>query len=158
MDSANNRGFSLIELMIAVAIMAIISAIAIPSTISWREERKLQGAARAFMADMQLARLKAIREADAVSIVLIPGTGAAGSYSIFVDLNQNSALDAGEEQVRNITMSSGITLSTNFPGAPASIRFNSRGMPNFNGRATFQNPAGNSLMVFLNRIGRLRVQ
>lgn len=129
--------------------------IVIPNMIGWRGERKLEGAARNFMSDMQLARLKAIRESEDVAVLVNP---AADSYSVFVDVDKDDAIDAGEEILRNnITMPSGIDI-TGTTLAGDVTRFNSRGRPNVIGRVTFQNTAGNTRQVFVNLVGRLRVQ
>ena len=89
----NQRGFTLIEVVITVAIVGILAMIAVPSMIGWRQERQMQGAARVFYSDLQHARFAAIREAETVSFVI---TVPSGDYSLFIDPNQNYALDAGE--------------------------------------------------------------
>lgn len=154
MNRTNIQGFTLVEVMIVVAIIGIISLIAVPNMIGWRGERQLDGAARNFMADMQLAKLKAIREAEDVSVVF---DVAGDSYQMIVDLNNNYILDAGETQFRNITMPPGITISsTSFAGD--NTQFDSRGRPNIIGRVTFTNTSGTISEVFVNRVGRLRIQ
>lgn len=44
MKRLDESGFSLIELVVVIAMVAIISAIAIPNMIGWRGERQLRGA------------------------------------------------------------------------------------------------------------------
>ena len=150
----NNRGVSLIEIVVVIAIVGILSAIAVPNVIGWRAARKLDGAARNFMADMELARIKAIREAEDISVVF---DVAGESYQMIVDLDDDYTLDPGETQFRERTMPPGITIvSTTFSGNRT--RFNTRGTPNIIGRATFGNSAGNELEVFLSMTGRLRIE
>ena len=154
MKRLNRSGFSLIEIMVVIAIVGIVSLIAIPNMISWRGERQLEGAARSFLADMQLARLRAVREAEDVSVVV---NVAGDSYQMIVDSDSDYTLDAGEIQLRSRTMPTGIIIvSTTFAGDRT--QFDSRGRPNIIGRATFRNTANSTREVFVNRVGRLRIQ
>lgn len=154
MKKLSTCGFTLIETMVVVAIIGIVAFIAIPNMIGWRGERQLEGVARNFLADMQLARLRAVREAEDVAVVV---NVAGDSYQIFVDLDSDWTLDAGEVQVRSRTMPTGITIaSTTF--ASDRTQFDSRGRPNNIGRATFRNSANSTREVIVNRVGRLRIQ
>ncbi|MCP4338063.1 MAG: prepilin-type N-terminal cleavage/methylation domain-containing protein [Desulfobulbaceae bacterium] len=153
MRNVDARGFTLIEVMIVVAIIGIVSAIAVPNMIGWRSERQLDGAARNFMADMQLAKLKAVREAEDVSVII---NVAGDSYQMIVDLNNNYVLDAGETEFRNIIMTSGITITSTFAGDRT--RFDSRGRPNIIGRARFTNTSGTTSEVVMNLVGRLCIE
>jgi type IV fimbrial biogenesis protein FimT len=58
----NHKGFTLIELLIVVAIIGILTGIALFSSRGMLENYKLKGAARQIYSDMQLARLRAIKE------------------------------------------------------------------------------------------------
>jgi len=154
-DEIRQRGFSLIELAIVVAIIGVVALVALPNMIGWRAERKLEGAARNCMADMQLAKLTAIREGEGVAILFIP----PNKYKIFLDANNNGALDGGEKVIRDRTISSGVSITNiTFPGNVT--HFYSRGLPALAGigRVVFTNSNGNSRTIFLNSVGRLRLQ
>lgn len=158
MKKGGECGFSLMELMVVIAIIAITSAIAIPNMISWREGSKLQGVANNFMADLQMAKLRAIREAGRVAVVI-----TASGYSVFVDNGpnlgeaNNYTWDATEQRLRNVTLPAGVTIVNNtFPGSRTA--FDLRGRPTNLGTLQFQNSAGTTKSVIVNQVGRIRVQ
>lgn len=59
---SNQRGFTLIELLIAIAVAGILAAISIMNTPQMLDNYRVRGAARQLYADMQMARLRAIKE------------------------------------------------------------------------------------------------
>jgi len=146
------------ELMVVIAIIGITATIAIPSMISWREGHKLRGVANNFMADLQMAKLRAIREAGRVAVVI-----TANGYSVFVDNGPNPGeannytLDATEQQLRSVTLPAGVTIASN-TFAASQTAFDLRGRPINLGSLQFQNSAGTARSVFVDQVGRIRVQ
>jgi type II secretion system protein H len=65
----NNAGFSFMELMVVVALVGILSSIAIPNHLRSLPEKRLKNAARNLYADMQRARLQAVNENRDLQVV-----------------------------------------------------------------------------------------
>jgi prepilin-type N-terminal cleavage/methylation domain-containing protein len=64
----NNSGFSFMELMVVVALVGILSSIAIPNHLRSLPEKRLKNAARSLYADMQRARLLAVKDNRIVQV------------------------------------------------------------------------------------------
>lgn len=67
-------GFTLLELVIALAIVAILSAMSVPTFASLVARQRLQAATQHLRADIALARQEAGRRAQAVHLVFQPGS------------------------------------------------------------------------------------
>jgi type IV fimbrial biogenesis protein FimT len=64
-------GFTLIEMMIVIAIMGIFAGIAIPNFLSYMPKHRLNGAARQVMGDLMLARMQAVSQNTTVTVAWV---------------------------------------------------------------------------------------
>lgn len=159
------HGFTLVELLTVIGIVAILAFMATPNLISWRSEAKLRGASNSLRADLQMAKLWALREKAIVAVLF-----SANDYQIFIDNGAgahagNWNLDADEALLKDKQLPAGviINLPTSFDSPHNRTRFNGRGFPDpttltgggFTGTVTLQNSKGSRKQVSLNRLGRI---
>lgn len=68
MNRTHNKGFTLIEMMVTVAIMAIVATIAAPSFVDMIRNNRVTTAANDVLSAMQLARSEAIRQRRPITV------------------------------------------------------------------------------------------
>src|SRR5690242_1779681 len=91
-------GFSVVELIVAVAIVLIVAAFATPTILSMIHTAKLQGTATDFTNLVQQARIRSVQDDRSYSLLVSPAAGATPSTA-FVDLKQNGAIAAGDPEM-----------------------------------------------------------
>ena len=87
----NNFGFTLIELLVIIAILAVLSSIGTPAFLKWRSDSKLRDAVSSLRGDLEMAKLRAMRENEFVVVLLMmaqvlgewPKTGIGMEMKIF---------------------------------------------------------------------------
>jgi prepilin-type N-terminal cleavage/methylation domain-containing protein len=102
-----NAGLTLIELVTALAILAIVSVLAVPSFEDFRVRERLKGAANNLYTDLQFARSEAVQRNAQVTVSFV--TGAGWCYGIH---QGNAACDCATANSCSIKTVSG----TDFPG------------------------------------------
>ena len=102
-------GFTLLELMVVVALVGIMAAIAAPSMRKTVPRMKLRSAAEQLANDLQFARLKGISGNYKTQILF---DTAANTYTRYLDTDRDGTLgEAGEADITARTMPSGIAFT-----------------------------------------------
>lgn len=113
-----SRGFSLIELMVVIAIAAIMVTLAAPSFVQLITKSNVSSAVNIFMADMRFARSEAVRRGGAVIMcrsddpeATTPhcntnegpgGNGWVSGWIIFEDRNSNLDYNSATDQLLRV--------------------------------------------------------
>lgn len=174
----NISGFTLIELMFVIIIIAILASISIPTFYRWLPKYKLRAATRDLYSNFQLAKLTAIKRNTNSTITFDqPINGITYDYVVYVDSDRDLEYDAGEEVITKVLLSSygnvsydisqgggdGITFTNNDDGLP-SIAFIPDGRTRDNGggfgtgSVFLKNKQVNTIEVFVSSVGNIRIE
>lgn len=166
------RGFTLVELMVVVAIGAVLAAIALPSMREFVARKRLEGVAQELATDLRLLKAHQIQNrpgsgtsisfssnADKVCYALYSrGTGATGTAHCDCALAANQACGQpgngapGLFRQVDIPASTGITMNAN----PTRLTLNGyNGLPmfNFTLSVTLISPGAGQIVVSTNPAG-----
>jgi prepilin-type N-terminal cleavage/methylation domain-containing protein len=150
----NNKGFTLTELTVTLAIFGIMSAISIPSYFSWLPRHRLQTSVRHIYDDMNMARSRAVKTNADIGIEF---NTSNETYRIFIDTDQDQALDSGETVISTGTLEKNIDI-TGSTFTNNTYGFNSRGMSaGGTGEVRLTNSSGLFLGVRVNTSGCLTI-
>lgn len=159
-----NSGFTALELATTIAIVAVIAALVMPPYLRWNRAHRLEGAATNLTADLEMAKVRAIRENAFVVVEF-----NTDSYTIFVDNGEGGGTAAdwnrnGSEIIaQDRDLPTGVqidTASLSFPSFNSKTRFNGRGIPPDILGPEIVSIANtiNSRLITINRLGFINVQ
>ncbi len=133
-----DRGVTLPELIAVIGIIAVAAAMAVPNYLAWLPEFRLNGAARALIADLHLARMRAVSEHRTFTVKFYADDD---KYTVFRENEPVKTVDiksmfkgigygympgknpSGKKIKRKVT----------FSGKPPKVSFNPSGMSNKSG-------------------------
>lgn len=131
------HGFTAIELMVVVAVIAVLLAVTVPSFGEQLARRKLEGAATELTTDIQFARTQAVSRNDPANPVRL--TTTAGGYtvtdgtttfkSVTLDptLTVSSGITLTYDPMRGLANAVTLDLASSRTGAQMSVRTNAMG-------------------------------
>ena len=138
-SAARAAGFSLIEMLTTMSILAILLAIASPGLASLTSANSLSSAQGELAAAMMLARGEALKRGASVGLAAtspLRGAEFNGGWTVFVDANGNGQFDAGETIVRvQPAFRSDMRVTTS--GGETLLAFNGRGFLTPSAMVTF---------------------
>lgn len=116
----HSTGFTLVELMLTLTVVAILLAVAVPSYRSFVQSNRAASQANAVLRALTYTRSEAVKRAAVVTICQSGdqsscggGTSWEGGWIVFSDVDQDGALDAGTDTLLRVGngLSGGSTLT-----------------------------------------------
>lgn len=128
-------GFTLVELMVAIAIIGLIAVLSIPGYTRFRQSWLLRAEAEQFAATMRAARAAAVMKS--IDVVFRFDMDQ-NTFFYFEDSNRNGLRDGKEYQSATYSLSPGISFSAlTLPSAQ--VTFGALGNTRFSGTVTIRN-------------------
>lgn len=152
-------GFTIIELMIVLAIAAILAAIAAPSFTATIQDNRLVTQVNELQASLGLARSEAIKQNDNVIICSINAGSCGGNWAtnwiVFVDLDADGDFSAGDATLR---VHGAITAGNTLTSTQNTVNYTGTGLSRANVTSTFRfcdaRGATSARAVIINTTGR----
>lgn len=120
MKTDHENGFTLIELMVAVSVLAIVLGIGVPGFQELIQNNRITTQANEFVAALNFARSEAIKRGIRITLCRSSdGSNCSDSgnwdqgWIVFVDTNNNASVDGGEPILKVYSSLRASTLSGN---------------------------------------------
>jgi len=148
----NRKGFTMTEVVVVLSLLGILTAIAIPSFISWLPRHRLQTSTRQIYDDLNLAKIRAVRANIDSCITFNVGND---NYTVFLDVNGDSTYTNGVDTLIKgpVWLENGVNIT-----AANTCGFNNRGMSTAGvTQVSLTNPTGVVTNVNVNTVGNITV-
>jgi len=167
----NKRGFSLLELLVVVAVIVVLLTFTMPQIGRYWQVYQLDSATQTLTSNLEFARYSAISRGNLVTVSFYP---AARYYELFEDANGNGSRELDERLMGSFSLPAQVAFSgaglLGPPGNPTSpvsdaITFNDDRLV-FNSRGKIQNGMGciylktefnDAMAISFNIAGRMKI-
>ncbi len=153
-------GFTLVELLVTVSVLAIILGVAVPSMQSMIERSRITGASERLLADLQFMRSEAIKLNSDITLSMTTGDAWCFGFSDNGNCNcatSNSCKVNGLEKVVSAADYSGSGTTLAVVGITNTTFSRRNGTVNNIGSATFSGSNGTSARIDLRLLGRASI-
>ncbi len=162
----NKSGFTLIELMVVIAILAITFSLSVPAYKDLQLRQKINGQANQLFSIIYLARSEAIKRSTVVTICKSGNGQTCGAewsegWLMFADQDADGTLDPLENIISAGLLDSQIMVNWSAFGSDNYLRLTPRGMTmSQNGTFTLCPKNGNAMIartVVVSKLARVRL-
>ncbi len=94
---AGARGFTVIELMVTVAVLAILTTVAAPSFVDFLRNSELTSLTNKLVSAINTARSEAMKTGRNAYVVPASDDSWSKGWRVFIDLNGNGSFDEGTD-------------------------------------------------------------
>jgi type IV fimbrial biogenesis protein FimT len=116
-----HRGFTLVEILVVVAILALLSAVGLPAFQNTIDRYRVSVVVDDLSMAITLARAEAIKRSGNVRLERLTGTGCptltsttvwSCGWQVYWDANNNNAFNSGtDELIREFRITNGVTVN-----------------------------------------------
>lgn len=163
-----SKGITMIELMMTLAILGIITSLAIPSFSKTINNSRLTTNANQLVASLNLARSEAIKRNTTIYVANIENEGQNwdNGWNVFIDENSNEIFNENSDTLlktypsltNNYTLRTGENISSWVAYKPSGLYETSTGRLSDSFRlCTMKSDTNDSRRIILNSIGRARI-
>ena len=145
-------GFTLIELILVIAILGIVMSFALPSINGMSNRARLKSIAETMTQDIQLARSEAVLNNSAIVVSVVEG--ANWCYGIDTTAcNCNTAGDCATKEIRSSEFS-GLIMDTDGTDV-STLTFSPTGITTGDGSSIMFDKSGMKALLTINPIGHI---
>lgn len=144
-SKTGTKGFSLIEMLVVISILAIAAVVTIPNMIAWRSGMQFRAAVNELRSDLESARTRAVKENAKVTVAFDP---AAGQYLMTYQDPDTSTIILLKSQ----TLPAGVRIAS-----ANNTSFSSRGTAQ-SGTIVLANQQGKTKSISINFIGKIEIK
>ena len=161
-----SRGFSLIEMLVVMAVMLALVALGIPSLLNALHQAKMRGMVQEITVALRLARIDAIKTSSQGIVQVVPSTAPDEPAVVraFSDRDSDGKLGANEKVLASFVLPTGVTFdsadkfSADPDGGPNMAIFLRDGSIDRIGGFRISDPYGNQMEVYVEPKATARIE